>query len=180
MKCIIQVTVLYDHLKTVVTHFQLSNRSKEQLDAAMSILEMTKGVYLISWYATRMAHFLTACGKFNDLLVPIYTTMYTSGLKKEDRDALFTTENIYTMKVIVGVEKTMYGHYLRQVDKSANLVSMTYRIAHSAADKVRDIATEKADKFLASLDIDDKGNLNFTEVKILTNELFLTFTRVVF
>ena len=138
--------MLYESLKTVVSHFEMSNRSL--LVAAMEILEMTKGLHLISWCATRMAHFLQACLRFNELLVPVYTSMYSSDLKKEDRDALFTAENIYTMKVICGVEKAMYGAYLRAVDKSVNLVSMTYNIAHNSADKVRDVTTTEADKFL--------------------------------
>ena len=99
--CVDQVKSLYEALRSVAKHFQSSVKSKEKLDEAMQMLEMRKGVHLISWYATSMAHFLTACNKFDELLVPAYNTMFTSNLKPEERNKLFTAENIYTMKVCV-------------------------------------------------------------------------------
>ena len=126
----------------------MSNKSKELLKEAMDISEMTNGLHLISWCATRMAHFLQACIRFYELLIPVYTSMYSGDLKKEERDALFTAENIYTMKVICWIEKVMYGAYLRAVDKSDNLVSMTYSITHTSANNMRDVTTTEADKFL--------------------------------
>ena len=121
----------------------MSNKSKELLKEAMDISEMTNGLHLISWCATRMAHFLQVCIWFNDPFIPVYTSMYS-----EERDAPFTAENIYTMKVICGVEKAMYSAYLRAGDKSDNLVSMTYSITHTSANNMRDVTTTEADKFL--------------------------------
>ena len=96
--CVDQVKSLYEALRSVVKHFQSSVKSKEKLDEAMQMLEMRKGVHLISWCATRMAHFLTTCSKFDELLVPAYNTTFTSNLKREERNKLFTSEN---MKVCV-------------------------------------------------------------------------------
>ena len=40
-----------------------------------------------------MAHFLIACVKANEPLVPLYNTMYSSNLKLEERDNLFNAES---------------------------------------------------------------------------------------
>ena len=58
------------------------------------------GVHLITWCATRMAHFVTAFSHFDDLIVPVYYTMFTMGLKQEERDKFFKAENIYTAKPV--------------------------------------------------------------------------------
>ena len=159
-----QVVSLYEALRSVVAHFENSSKSKEQLNEAISILELHKGVHMMSWCATRMGHFLTACVKFNELLVAVYNTMYTSDLKKEERDCLFSAENIFTMKVMVDVNTIMYGKYLRAVDYTGSLVSMSYYIAHHAADMLKELRTPIADAFVASLTIDRNGNINFQEV----------------
>jgi hypothetical protein len=158
-----QVTSLYESLRSIVAHFQCSVKSKEHLNKAMSVLELHKGLHQISWCATRMAHFLTACVKVNELMVPIYNTMYSMKLKEEERDKLFSVENIYTLKVIVDVQKATYSHYLRAVDKSSNLVSMSYNIAQTAANSVSNALTKVADEFLESLTIDTNGNFNWEE-----------------
>ena len=71
----------YNTLRSVVHFFQYSVRGKEALDQAIEIVEMRKGVHLISWCATRMTHLLPACEKANDLLVPLYNTIDTCNIK---------------------------------------------------------------------------------------------------
>ena len=93
--CVEAVKVLYEALKIVVKHFKTSGKSKELSDESMKALEMSKGVHLINWCATRMAHFLVACNRFNDLLVPVYYTMYTANIKPEEWDSLFHVNNKY-------------------------------------------------------------------------------------
>lgn len=119
---------LYDNLKSVVKHFKFSGKSKELLDASMAMMEMGKGIHLVTWCATRMAHFLVACKKFNELLVPVYNTMYTENLKREERDKLFQVESIFTLKVVADIHEIMHTKLLRPVAKvkalSAQLTSL--------------------------------------------------------
>ena len=59
-------TMSIDEVKSLYNkHFSFSVKNKEQLVQAIGMLKMRKGVHLISWYATRMAHFITACVKAN-------------------------------------------------------------------------------------------------------------------
>ena len=89
-----KVKSLYLSLWSVVKHFHCSAKSKELLDKALEMVEMERGVHLISWCATIMGHFLTVCGKANSLLVPLYNMMYSCGTKQE-RDKLFRAESVY-------------------------------------------------------------------------------------
>ena len=163
-----QVTLLYPCLKTVTKHFTNSCKSKEQLDKAMCMLEL-KPIHMLSWCATRMAHFMEACVSFDDILIPMYDTMFTSGLRKEDRDKLFTAENIYTVKVIKDLNKAFFVKYLRKVDKTFLLVSTVYKTAQDAAIEISDIATPTADEFLDLLQLDPNGNLN-VELELNSNK----------
>ena len=62
------------------------------------------------------------------------------------------------------LEKVFYNKYLRAVDKSSNLVSITYFTAQKTATKLKDLETSSSDKFLQSLPIDANGNVNFEKV----------------
>ena len=53
-----EVKTLYESLKPVVKHFKFSSKSKELLDNCMAALEISHGIHLMTWCATRMAHFL--------------------------------------------------------------------------------------------------------------------------
>ena len=64
----------YESIKPICKHFKLSGKSKELLDTSMRALEMG-GIHLMTWCATRMAHFVVACQRFGDLLVPVYNAM---------------------------------------------------------------------------------------------------------
>ena len=79
-----EVKTLYESLKTVVKHFKFSSKSKELLDNCMAALEMSHGIHLMTWCATRMAHFLKACKRFDELLILVYNAMVTMDLKQEE------------------------------------------------------------------------------------------------
>ena len=157
------VKTLYTNLKTVVKHFKFSGKSKEILVSSMAKLEMNKGIHLVTWCATRMAHFLVACKRFNDLLVPVYNSMYTENLKPEERDKLFEVENVFTLKVVSDIHGIMHNKLLRSVDKSQCLVSTVYSTAQSSANKVINMKPPSAEIFMNSLSIDPNGNLMFEE-----------------
>ena len=161
--CVEAVKVLYNNLKTVVKHFKYSGKSKELLDASMNVLEMAKGVHLMTWCATRMAHFLVACMKFNELLVPVYNTMYSEDLKKEERDALFHVNSIFTLKVVSDIHGVMHNKLLRSADKTECLVSTAYSSVQNTAKQVQNMKLKNAESFLNSLSIDRNGNLMFEE-----------------
>ena len=93
-----------------------------------------------------MAHFLTACIKANELLVPLYNTMYSSNLKPEERDKLFNAESLYTLKLLADVEKQFYTKDLCPVDKENHLASITYYITQSTADRISTIDTPNTNK----------------------------------
>lgn len=63
-----EVKNLYGTLKTIVKHFKFSGKSKEHLDASMKMLDMAKGIHLVTWCATRMAHFLVGARKLTTSL----------------------------------------------------------------------------------------------------------------
>ena len=94
--CADQVKTLNNCQRTIVKHFESSVKNKEHLDECMGFLEMTP-IHLISWCWTRMTHFLEACAVFNKLLVPLHDTLFSLNIRKEERDTLFTAENIYTL-----------------------------------------------------------------------------------
>ena len=147
----------------MVKHFKYSGKSKEILDNSMNALEMGS-VHLLNWCATRMAHFVVACQRFDELLIPVYNAMYTLDLKKEERDKLFQSSNIYTMKLISNLHGLMHNKLQRKCDKDDHLASETFMLAQETASNVRSVITPKADKFVQSLHFDGNGNLMFIEV----------------
>ena len=50
-----EVKTLYESLKPVVKHFKFSSKKKELLDICMAALEISHGIHLMTWCATRMA-----------------------------------------------------------------------------------------------------------------------------
>ena len=158
-----EVKTLYESLKQLVKYFKFSSKSKELLDNCMAALEMSHGIHLMTWCATRMAHFLEACKRFDELLIPVYNAMVTMDLKQEERDKLFQANNIFTMKLITDLQPIMLNRLQRTVDKDGYLVSETYRLAQQTANDARKLETPTADKFVESLHLDNNGNLMFTE-----------------
>ena len=129
----------------------------------MAAFEMSHGIHLMTWCATRMAHFLEACKRFDELLIPVYNAMVTMDLKQEEQDKLFQANNIFTMKLIADLQPIMLNRLQRTVDKDGHLISETYRLAQKTANDARKLETPTADKFVESLHLDNKGNLMFTE-----------------
>ena len=159
-----EVSMLYECLRTVVKHFESSIKNKELLDEAMEILEL-QPLHLISWCQTRMGHFLKACKVF-DMFPAVYDTMYTKGIRVDERDLLFTAENIFIVKVLVDIQPNFEKGYLRKVDKSSLLVSTVYNTVKSFASSITSVKTPSADKFKDSLRLDENVNLLAdTEIK---------------
>ena len=100
-----EVSMLFECLRAVVKHFESSIKNKELLDEAMEILEL-QPLHLISWCQTRIGHFLKACKVFDDMLPAVSDTMYTKGIRVDERDLLFTAENIFIVKVLADIQPT--------------------------------------------------------------------------
>ena len=88
----------------------------------MSILDMTPP-HLLSWCQTRIAHFLKSCNIFNEMLAAVYDNMYTKGIQVDERDLLFTTINVYIIKIMADLQPLFFANFLHQTDKSDILVS---------------------------------------------------------
>ena len=110
-----------------------------------------------------MAHFTEACYSLCDMLVPIYDTMYSNSLRKEDQEKLFSSENLYVLMLLRDLHDTFSQRYLRNVDKTDVLVNTVYNTAQETAAQISTIATPYADAFLDGLSLDNNGN---TEVEI--------------
>ena len=154
-----EVTVVYECLRTVIKHFEQSIKNKETLDQAMEILDMTP-LHLLSWCQTRMAHFLKSCAVFDDMLAAIYDTMYTRGIRIDERDLLFTCINVYIIKVMADLQPKFYAGFLRKADVSDLLVSEVFNMSESFAKSMENFTTPSADAFFVSLEFDGNGNLN--------------------
>ena len=111
-----EVTVLYECLRTVVKHFECSIKNKEVLHECMEILDMSP-LHLISWCQTRMAHFFKSCCVVNESMPAIYDVMYTKGIRIDERDLLFTANNIYIIKLLPDIEPFFQKCYLRKAEK---------------------------------------------------------------
>ena len=160
-----ELSMLYECLRAVVKHFKSSIKNKELLDEAMEILEL-QPFDLISWHQTRMGHFLKACKVFDDMLPAVSDTMYTKGIRVDERDLLFTAENIFIVKVLADIHSAFEKGYLQKADKSSLLVSMFYNTAKSFASSITSVKTPSSGKFRDSLRLDENGNLLAdTEIK---------------
>ena len=73
-----KVMTFYECIRTIIKHFQCSVKDTEILDTFVAILELGER-HLISWCATRMAHFLEACDVLNSIIVALYHAMYQKG-----------------------------------------------------------------------------------------------------
>ena len=124
---------------------------------------MRKGVHLISWCASRMAHFLSGCEKANDLLVPLYNTMYSCDIKQEEQDRFFHLENIYILKLMNDIHKEFYIEHLRPVDKEDLHTNMVYYAAQSFSRSIGNIEIMKADDVAGTIELDGNGNLPVKE-----------------
>ena len=110
------------------------------------------------------------------MIVALYGAMFTQSIRKEERDSLFSLENLFILKLMVDVRKFFKNGYLQKFDKSNALVSCVYGIAHTTSSEVSSLETPKADAFLDSMEFDGNGNLlskvtiNGTSHSILLNK----------
>ena len=117
-------------------------------------------IHLVSWGGTQMCHFMTACHTFTELLPAVHDAMYTTDIKKEERDALFTVTNIFVVVLLADLKPFFKDGLLRAMDKSVLLCSTVYRKSVDTADKFKDVSTVKADKYIEDVSLDGNGNLN--------------------
>ena len=94
----------------------MSTKSKEKLNEALVILEMNQ-LKLLLWGGTSMAHFVTACKQFTKLLPAVYNCMYSTDIKKEEGDALFTVENIFALLLMSDLKPLFKDIFLCKMDK---------------------------------------------------------------
>ena len=140
-----EVSMLHECLRTVVKHFESRIKNKELLDKAMEILEL-QPLHLTSCFQTRMGHFLKTSKVF-DMLPAVYDTMYTKGIRDDERNLLFTAENIFIVKVLADIQPNFEKGYLRKAGKSSLLVSTVYNRVKSFASSIISVKTPRADKF---------------------------------
>ena len=94
----------------------MSTKSKEKLNEALEILEMNQ-LKLLLRGRTSMAHFVTACKQFIKLLPAAYYCMYSTDIKKEEGDALFTVENIFALLLMSDLKPLFKDIFLCKMDK---------------------------------------------------------------
>ena len=145
-----EVVTAYEALRPVIKHFEQSTKSKEKLDAAISILDL-KQIKLISWGGTKMAHFVSACKQFTSLLPAVYDAMYTNAIKKEERDALFTVENIFVIITLAYLKPFFKDNFLRRLDTDVLLASAVYRTSLTTTEN---LGTVQADNFINDISFD--------------------------
>ena len=110
------------------------------------------------------------------MIVALYGAMSTQSIRKEERDSLFSPENLFILKLMVDVRKCFKNGYLQKVDKSNALVSCVSGITHTTSSEISSLKTPKADPFLDSLEFDGNENLlskvtiNDTSHSILLNK----------
>ena len=110
-----------------------------------------------------MAHFLSACEKANDLLVPLYNTMYSCDIKQEEQDRFFYLENIYILKLMNDIHSEFYIKYLRPVDKEDLLANMVYYLGQNFSQSIGNLETLQADAVAGTIELDGNGNLSVKE-----------------
>ena len=92
--------------------------------------------------------------------------MHTKGIRVDERNLLFTAENIFIVKVLADIQPNFEKGYLQKADNSSLFVSTIYNTAKSFASSITSVKTPSADKFKNSLRLDENGNLLAdTEIK---------------
>ena len=69
-----------------------------------------------------------------------------------------------------------HDKYLRQVDKSTQLVSIVYKIPQDTANGMPELATPAAEKFLESLDIDENDSIT-VNIELNSNKHYFLLNR---
>ena len=131
-----EVVNICDCVRRVFKHFEMSTKSKEILIEALAILEMNQ-LKLLSWGGTRMAHFVTTCKQFTKFLSAVYNCMCSTDIKREERDALFTVENIFVLLLMSDLKPLFKDIFLRNMIKDVMPVSMVYRTSMGTADQIK-------------------------------------------
>ena len=100
----VEETTFYECIRSIIKHFQCSVKDKEILDTYLGISELGK-IHLLSWCGIRMVHFLDACHILENMIVALYVVMFTQSIRKDECDCLFSSENLFMLKLMVDVQK---------------------------------------------------------------------------
>lgn len=120
-----------------------------------------------------MAHFLEACVVFNKLIFPVHDRMFALNIHKDERDLLFTVENIDTFSILNDLHEVFHNSHLRKVVRSFQLVSKIYQLMKNTSNLITSTETPTADKFLNSLYFDEKGYLSKVKLNGSSHTLML-------
>ena len=70
---------------------------------------------------TRMAHFVTTCKHFTKLFPTVYNYIYSTDIKKEEKDAVFTVQNIFVLLLMSDLKPLFKDIFLPKMDKDVML-----------------------------------------------------------
>ena len=85
--------------------------------------------------------------------------MYSTNIKKEDQDVLFTVENTFFISFMSQLKPLFKDVFLCKMDKDVIPVPMVYETAMDTADQIKSSEILKAKEFIKIISIDDYGNL---------------------
>ena len=124
-----------------------------------------------------MGHFMAACSAFTELLPAVHDTMYSCNIKKEERDALFTVDNIFIVVLLADLKPFFKDGLLRSMDKTVLLCSTVYRSTINAVSKFETVPTSKADRLIEDIYLDEATNNLHGILHIKDNQHTFTFNR---
>ena len=78
-----EVVIFADGLQPILRKFTLSGKSSSLLNDALDIME-TKTTKLMVWCTTTMANLFDCCLNTLNILVPLYDTLVSCVIKKEE------------------------------------------------------------------------------------------------
>ena len=66
---------------------------------------------------------MSACHTFTELLPAVHDTLYSFGIEKEERDSLFTVENIFVVVLLADLKPFFKDGLLRAINKTCCVLS---------------------------------------------------------
>ena len=147
------------YLRIPLRHFQLSGKSTQLLNEAITNLEMKK-IHMFSWYLTRMSYLLAACKFTVDKLIALYDVLVSADIKKEERAYIMGPQSMIILQIQADLESEFGKFYLRKLDTDHALISKTCYTSFKFADNLKSkFKTTLLNKFLNDLEEDKHGNL---------------------
>ena len=90
--------------RILLRHFQLSGKSTQLLNKAITNLEMKK-VHMLSWYLTRMSYLFSTCKLTVDKLIALYNVLVSADIKKEERAYIMGPQSMIILQILADLEK---------------------------------------------------------------------------